>query len=460
MLHAFSIPLMSTLAVGSVAASGFALPAAFEGLWNGGPLFTVLGPFAPSTYTFSISKSPAGDYLLENNIKYDGGDSGYQRFYLEGYGGTAGSLWYCGNLTHYFNGDGVTGDGRLNGFKNVSQTATSVTFCLDTENPAVKTGYENPFQPQCASCDCANWTFAYNAETDRLTTQLSMSGSEGHTHSKHLWAELDRVGAAPVIVDADMPRHGDEFGCAFEEGGRDSGPVTDQDVVGPVPRSSAGCPFLKWKQARDAERVAALMADADASTEYSHCYVLNQQTDFRLEWTVDEAAEALHCRVSAPAADENTYIAIGFRPASRMTDPKYIEMETGHHMSFGMEGADIVVGSGAKGLRSLYAELYTGPPIVDDSLHLSSAETKYDAESGRVVLSFTRPLVGGYLQTHYNVNVSIVSYDADIIWAIGSDESEGSDPNGSTCSYHDSTRGLRFVDWENPSIAMYDLWTC
>jgi hypothetical protein len=455
----------------------FALPDEFVGLWRGGPQFNVLGPLGEEDYTFSISKSAAGDYLFENNVVYDAAYSGYQRFYVEGYGETAGSLWYCGVLKHYMPFDAQTGDGRLNGFRSVAQTTSTVTFCLDTDNPKVLDGYQNPFQAGCKHCDCANWTIAYDASTDSLSSELSMSGAEGHTHSKHMWAELHRAGSAPAIDDADLPLHGSEFSCEFEQGGRDSVPVTRQgagagaDGRGGDPRG-AGCPHLQRLRSEAAPEAADGRGEKPSPSRlddsYTHCYTLNRQTDFQLEWTLDSAESVLHCRISAPAADDNTWVGIGFRPASRSSDMSLVPEGTGHHMAFGMQGADLVVGSVGQGVRSLYAALYTGAPKADTSLQLSDAAVSYSGAGaragagadGRVLLSFTRPLVGGYLHANYESDASIVSMDADIIWAVGSDQTSADVDNGSTCNYHDKARGLRVVDWEDPSAAFYDSWKC
>jgi hypothetical protein len=453
--------------------SAFALPDAFLGTWVGEPEFNIIGPYAEDSYTFLISKSPKGDYLFSNNIFYDSESIGYQRFYVEGYGETAGNLWYCGNISHYFDGYGVTGDGRLNGYKAVSYSAEAATFCLDTDNPEVLAGFNNPFQSLCSGCDCSNWTIAYDAASDTLSTQLSMGAAEGETHSKHLWSTLTRTGPAAEISDEEMPGHGEDFSCDFSDGGRDTAPIDAEDPL------KSGCPFFKHTRGRPltmgstphahppaapaaatttTAATAATAAIAASATTYEHCYVLNELTGYRLEWTLDAENEVLHCRVSVPAEEGSTWAAIGFRPLSRSADPTLIKEGSGHHMDFGMQGADIVVGSANEGLRSLYAELYTGPPVPDSSLKVT--DTDVLLQMGRLSVSFTRPLVGGFLAANYNSTASIVSFDADIIWAIGSDAAGTDEGNPSTCDYHDNRRGMRYVDWESPEIAMYDSWKC
>ena len=306
-----------------------------------------------------------------------------------------------------------------------------------------------------------------------------------------MWVALHRTGPAPVISDEDVSGHGTGFTCEFEDGGRDSVPVDrggsplhheelmtqPQINSGDKAGAAGGCPHMKRLNANKmttsvadtAVAASASLKKALAASSHDHCYVINQHSDFRLAWTLDVAKEMLHVSISAPPASggniNSTYVAVGFRPQSRVASVPLTKQGTGRHMNFAMEGADIVAGSVQGGLRSLYAALYTGPPIPDDSLQIS--ESSVQLEDGRVVLSFSRPLVGGYLFAHYGNEGSIISGAADIIWAVGTDSpagrpsgEEGEDANTSGCEYHSNTRGLRFIDWEDPAVAMVDVWKC
>lgn len=465
--------------VSILSTNDFVLPKSFLGSWTGKIEFGMFGPYSEEYYLFSISQAPNKDYLFENNIVYDElAHMGYQRFYVEGTGDTAGNLWYCGRLTNYADFDEITGDSRLNGFKPIKfpdEGDNSVTFCLDTDNPNVMS-FVNPFKLGCSHCDCANWTIYYDESADVLVSQLSMSGSEGHTHSKHMWTHLRRTGPAPIITNDDVAPHGNSFSCEFDENGRDSVPIDrgnsplhlhDYLVTRAGPRG--GCPHMKSRKAGKSSPVAKEGTLNDGSSSaYDHCYVINKLTDYRLAWTLDTVDELLHISVSASSLTSvnDTYVAIGFRPLGRSGAAYLTYQGTGKHMNFAMEGADIVAGSVDGGIRSLYAELYTGPPIQDNSLKITNASV--EIVNDRVVASFTRPLVGGYIYENFGNEASIVSGYADIIWAIGtdtpSDESrnvgDSSDTNDSGCEYHSNRRGIRFVNWEDPTIAMNDLWKC
>lgn len=94
-------------------------------------------------------------------------------------------------------------------------------------------------------------------------------------------------------------------------------------------------------------------------------------TDYRLGWNLDENAGLLNVTISAPA-------------------------ESDRHTNFGMVGADIVAGSDSGGVRTMFAELYTGPPAPSSDLEISSDSfAKY--EDGRMTVSFSRPFHSGYL---------------------------------------------------------------
>jgi len=92
------------LGTGIVDGNAFKLPTSFLGTWLGKPSYNPIGPYDAPHYLFSISLSPLGDYLMEVNLVYDSHRvTGYQRFYIEGYGDTAGVLWYCGSFSNFSN---------------------------------------------------------------------------------------------------------------------------------------------------------------------------------------------------------------------------------------------------------------------------------------------------------------------------------------------------------------------
>jgi hypothetical protein len=236
----------------------FTFPKGFEGLWMGTPLFNMLGEWDKGSYIFSISRAPNGDYLMENNLIYDDWQiTGYQRFYVEGYGDTSGTLWYCGSLSNFSNVEEQTGSGRLNRFFPLMISESVVTFCLDSKSENVM-GPTNPFKFGCSECSCSNWTLAYNDSSDVLISQLSMSGSEGHTNSKHLWIELRRIGQAPEITNDQVPDHGADFSCDFSEGGRDSNPINrSKSILFPDAENviPSGCPFFRVVKMADKRTV-------------------------------------------------------------------------------------------------------------------------------------------------------------------------------------------------------------
>jgi len=425
----------------------FSLPEAFLGRWVGLPLFSMLGPFT-TPYSFSISQIPSGDYLLENEIIVDGEDMGWQRFYVAAnsdndtdLGIDPGDLHYCGWLNEFTSYAEQTGGSppRYNRFNLEEVTENSVTFCYDSDDVgAFQMQVDrfthldmNPFQYGCERCSCANWTITLDNETDTLTSSLQMGAGEGHSNSRHLFVELSRTGNPPVHDSS----HVYGSGCDFS--GKDGRPVT----IG-------GCPFLS--QRREEQQ-----REKESKDVVAHCYVINEATDYRLAWTLDENAGLLNVTISAPAESAYTWVALGFRPKGRSIDELYTDKLTGRHSNFGMLGADIVAGSESGGVRTLFAELYTGPPVPSSDLEISSdSSAKY--EDGRITVSFSRPLLSGYLANQLKDSTATLldNPDADIIWAIGSDESGGS------CSYHDNNRGYRFINWRDPQSHLATSMVC
>ena len=471
MLSIQALIILLVVGIPSMHSSNFVLPENFLGLWVGRPDYSMLGPWSnEALFGFSISRAPNGDYLFEDNLIYDSHQiTGYQRFYVEGSGDTAGSLWYCGSLRNFSNYYENAGENGLEGFKSVSVTHSSVSFCVDDSNPNVTL---SPFKYSCTSCDCGNWTLSIDEDTQILTSNLIMGSS-----STHVFAELKRMGPGPTIPDNFMPSHGTDFWCDFSEGGRDSAPISRANrpisksatVADSNSKSNGGCPHLRKLSAATGSRSLAAAANeksfvpksppqqqpqSNSKNLFSHCYTLNNVTDYNLAWTLDTSAELLHIQISVPVMNNHTWVGIGFRPLSRVYNDKLVSFDTGHHFNFGMSGADIVAGSVDGGIRTLYVSDYVGEPLPDQSLTITNASI--ENKNGRLFLKFTRPLVGGYLQTHYKTNASIVSPFADILWATGNDM-KGSQ---SGCDYHQNKRGLRVIDWENPEIAMIETWKC
>ena len=392
--------------------------------------------------------------MMENNIVYDNFYLGYQRFHVDNEKG--GYLWYCGNLTYYFDFPEITGDDRMNGFYTEELTDTGATFCLDSNNPKVMSpDNNNPFKLDCEKCGCANWTFSYDADSNILTSSLDMAGSQ------HLLVALTRIGDPPPVTDDEVSSRG---ACDFDEGGTDSLPVDQSPSASASVATAhkkgnpARGPFLSRKYlpadvtasaVAAAPPPAATNPDTSTDSSYDHCYRINKFSDYQVQWTLDADKELLTLAVSASTEffGNSTYVAMGFRPRGRESGDEVTAEGTGRHCNFGMQGADIVVGS-AGGVQNMYAAVYYGAPIPDSSLKISDGHAEEVA--GRMVLSFTRPLVGGYLNVHYNDTTSILSYGADVIYAVGS-------TNGDSLKYHGHTRGLRYMDWESPDLILAPL---
>lgn len=445
---------LALCAVGGKAAQGvggrpprrlWSLPDHFEGLWAGTPEYNILGPWSRPV-TFGIGRAHNGDYIMQNNLDYDESPStpyfdtlGWQRFYIEGSGVERGQLWYCGLLANYSaGGPDLAGAFRLNIFRATSEPAahdTSVTFCVHTNDRSAG----GPYAPHCEGCACGNWTLSLEAD-GTLVSSLLTGPSDPHSPSRHMLNRMRRVGPPPEAPH-NMPQHGDRFSCDFGEGGRDAVPVA---------RAQHPCPHVRGPpRPRPAPRRSA----------HAHCYHLNAATGYQLEWTVEGAM--MHVTVSHEAdLADSPYIAIGFRPLGRLTAdlPGLISLAdltaagSGHLFKFGMSGADIFVGHPG-GFLTMYADTYTGPPKIDDSLAITNHSVS--SEGGRVSHSFTRPLVSGKLHALglYSppLNWLLLPGVGDIIWATGTSAASSGQPG-----YHSHTRGLRHINWRNPESNMHE----
>lgn len=407
------------------ASSTFHLPSGFEGLWEGVPFASVAGPWS-QPFRFSISRTPLGDYVFEDNLRVDTSMPAYrswQRTYIIGSGPDAGLMLHCPGPR-----DPALQRQAMMQVHHVD--ASSVTFCLTKWDGYVEDEHPFPFKTLgCYSeghgCECFNWTMRIDVSHTELEYRARMAGSPRHTHSMHLFVDLRRVGEAPAI-DMKMPgEEGRSFTCDYA--GRDGQLVNFN-----------ACPFTSVP-----EHAAPAMPEAVRGGGYSHCYVLNKMVGVILEWELDEAQALLRVQASAPAPfGDASYIALGFRPWGAASGVKARSMGTGREHRFGMRGADIVLGH-AGGLETMYAEEFTGPPERDDSLPVSDG-TVAMAE-GWISMSFTRPLVGGRLHKRYGINASIASDASDMMWSVGRWL-----PQLHLAEGHGVRRGWREVNWTDP----------
>lgn len=94
---------------------------------------------------------------MQDMFEIDGqSDVGWQRFYIEGSGDTAGWLWYCGEVAakYFAYYPEEAGSLRPDLFVAVAQSKSAVTFCLDSDDAEVVADGA-PYLVGCSFCDCA-----------------------------------------------------------------------------------------------------------------------------------------------------------------------------------------------------------------------------------------------------------------------------------------------------------------
>ena len=310
------------------------IPHSLLGTWQGVPSTSILGPWS-TNLTVGIARAKNLDYFIGQNVNFDASATadltGWQRFYLESTGAAAGRLWYCGVLSRWINPSAQQKWEQTDFDTFVTHVIDdkTVSFCFNESNPKAKYA---PFPASCTGCDCAKWTLALQGD-DAMTSTFRTYGG-----TIHLQVSLKRVGPPPALGDAAMPSHraDDASYCNFSA--NDGKPNNFSSA-------SLACPFLRGMRVDD-----TTLALAVEDTTYPNCFELNAHTGYRLEWALQTEAQppSIRVRVSGPTTNGGGYVAVGFRPLSRVRgDPRPVTMGTGSASLFGMQGADVVLGHGA-----------------------------------------------------------------------------------------------------------------
>merc|ERR1712137_148466 len=209
--------------------------------------------------------------------------------------------------------------------------------------------------------------------------------------------------------------------------------------------STGGCPFkhLHTSEAPQLPTRKMKHLPAKMSQEYEFCYVLNEVAEFSISWNFLQSTSELQVALSAPTQSPlTTFLGFGFEPQFP-----------------GMIDADVVIGyvnpsSNSSCVRSMYVPYYVGPPVDDDSMTISNTDVIVGDD--RLTVKFTRPFDTG----HHNITISNNGpkpgkpgvYFFQTMWAIG----ESPNTCTGTPNYHGNNRGLRVIDWMNPSSIFPD----
>ena len=403
----------------AAASEPFTLPVAFEGTWQGIPDASVIGPWSEN-FIFSISREDNSDYVFEANLPFDASPRfrafwSWQRSYLRVSGEDRGRLLHC---------PGPRKPQRQRvAMMQAFRHRDEVTFCLRKWPGYVESEHPFPFHLNCyqtvpEGCGCFNWTL--RVDQGLLDYQVSMAGSMGHEHSKHMWVKMQKIPFLPS-VNFEFPGSGRDFKCDY---------VSRDEHQTPL----ASCPF-----ALNYQRPSHVVV---LGGSFQHCYNLDLKTGLVLEWDLDLQNSMLKVQVSA-WSNLADYVSIGFRPLGGSSSMLAREAGTGREMRFGMAGADIVLGH-PDGIQQYYASSYSGMPEPDTALQIFEAFT--ELKDGRIYLQFQRPLVGGHL-SQLGINASIVSNVSDMMWAVGKWDAKAAAPR-----YHHVFRGWREVNWTDPEF--------
>jgi len=387
-----------------------------EGYWQGVPDVTPLGPWN-SLFNFTILPidGTTNEWLLSDFYAKDGAliPGTEQQWWTEdGVGMT-----YCGLVYNFFR---IPGPVRTNFTEDMS-TDTQIRWCQD-------------------GCDQLAWTLTL------LNENTLLSHFYFANPVNHLNVTLTRVSSSmPRIKSIPMKPPCNISVTLTPEKIPDHHPKLDL-IVDEI---SSGCPFRQYKEDRipssnvmkNIQRLPKRFAQ-----DYEFCYVLNEATEFSVSWNFRQNSSELDVALSIPTSSPETmYLGLGFMPKFP-----------------GMIDADVAMGyvsnspNSGNCVRSMYVPYYVGPPVDDNSMTLSN--TDVIVENNRLTVQFTRPLDSG----HHNITVTSNIpgqpgvYFFQTMWAIG----EAPSSCTGTPNYHGNNRGLRVIDWYNPSSIFPDFMKC
>uniref|UniRef100_A0A6U6QBS7 Uncharacterized protein n=1 Tax=Zooxanthella nutricula TaxID=1333877 RepID=A0A6U6QBS7_9DINO len=434
------------------------LPKVLEGVWEGVPHISPFGPWVEPV-RFAVKRTTVGEYVFENNLQYDMTQAwyarwGYQRFFVN----KSGVITYCPGPRF----DPLPSHDIH--FKVAEITSHNLTLCMTNVFKNNFTTWQHPWPFHTLQCygwkdgldlpGCGCWKLKYSVDSKNesvLHYTVDWAGNNHTNRTNHYHVVMNRRenASAPVEIDGNRLN----WWCRYSINNR-SGPDNTSLPLG-CPMAGSGPEPKRGISAISA--FAAQEVEEDCKhCSLPNCFLLNRKVGYVFEWKLT-GNDFLQVRVSAKTSlfHEKTYVSIGFRPWGGMTFKNAsdsIKYGTGREQRFGMRGADIVLG-GLFGSRQMYSESWAGAPVNDSSLQIHNTSVEHN--NGRMILSFTRPLVGGKLKSKFNISASLVpdvSSDPlmnnlpDIIWAIGQYDDDHKHP-----AYHFNYRGWRRVNFTHPT---------
>eukprot|EP01060_Flectonema_neradi_P020064 TRINITY_DN27595_c0_g1_i1.p1 TRINITY_DN27595_c0_g1~~TRINITY_DN27595_c0_g1_i1.p1 ORF type:complete len:408 (+),score=48.89 TRINITY_DN27595_c0_g1_i1:62-1285(+) len=138
---------------------------------------------------------------------------------------------------------------------------------------------------------------------------------------------------------------------------------------------------------------------------YSFCYVINNQTQFKLEWSIENLTGIVSMRISAKTSG---WVAIGFYP-----------------LFPGMEHAKIILGSESCGVSAMEATAWVGTPVKSNWTTVSDTAVSSSEGVLSINMKFKKPPEPQWRSNH------------EVMFAVGNNGENCDDP-----AYHGNLRGM------------------
>eukprot|EP01060_Flectonema_neradi_P039012 TRINITY_DN840_c0_g1_i1.p1 TRINITY_DN840_c0_g1~~TRINITY_DN840_c0_g1_i1.p1 ORF type:complete len:401 (+),score=89.90 TRINITY_DN840_c0_g1_i1:70-1272(+) len=393
--------LSSMLCLASV--SGFEFTDQLTGWYKGEPTTAPIGPMEGIPFIWSIQPvdKERGIWLMEDMFT-DGMIMGSHQQFLV----TPTTITYCGLLRHFITNDPSKPATVLNDYIYQSDVSNN--------NQTVWCAYD-----QAGGCETFIWTM-------KLLSATSFNIKVMFPPSVHADVTFTLQGKTPSGGYPQGIDYADRKSCQLLNSGRynygwNTADYPHYDSFG-APSAEIQKVLKNTKPRGTTDLVRS--HKFTSSSPYSFCYVINNQTQFKLEYNFTKTTKEITMRVSAKTTG---WAAVGFYP-----------------LFPGMEHAKVIMGSQQCGVSAMEAKDWVGTPVASNWTDIKNPTV---ASVGGIVsfsLSFTAPPEPQWRSNH------------EVMFAVGDNGDHCSNP-----SYHNNLRGLVTIqDFAAPEISLNPYMKC
>ena len=395
----------------SVAINGFEFSDKLTGWYAGEPTTAPIGPMKgiPMIWSIQPVDKERGIWLMED-IFLDGMIMGSHQQFLV----TPTMVTYCGLLRHFMSNDVSKPAAVLNDYLWQSDTSNSTQM--------VWCAYD-----QAGGCSTFQWKFiiisSNSSHVESFRIQV-MFPPAVHADVTFTFQGENPTGGYPQGVD-----YADRKACQLINSGRynygwNSAEYPHYNSLGKNIPPAEIQKLLKQQQNIKPKGSLDLVRKPSSSSSYKFCYLINNQTDFKLQWNFDNRTKEVSMKVSAKT---DGWASIGFYP-----------------LFPGMKHASILLGSEKCGVSAMKAVEWVGTPVPSNWTTIRSPSVTSANGILSFSLKFTKPP-----QPQWRSN-------CEVMFAVGKDGNQCDSP-----SYHDNLRGqVSIPDLAMPEISLNPYMKC